>query len=81
MCNNYLDFSEISDLYSTKIDIIKEIVNYNDLKLEDFKKSGFVETNKNKILINESARLVVRNIAMRFDPLISDQKGIYSKTI
>ena len=81
MCNNYLDFSEISDLYSTKIDTIKEIVNYNDFKLEDFKKSGFVETNKNKILVNESARLVVRNIAMRFDPLISDKKGIYSKTI
>ena len=81
MCNNYLDFNEISEAHSIKINTVKEITNYFDTKLKEFEKNGFINVNKNYISINESARLVVRNIAMQFDPLISNPKGIYSKTI
>ena len=81
MCNNYLDFDEISALHSIKSETVKKITNYNESKLDEFKKDNFIKINKNYISIDESARLIIRNIAMKFDPLISRSKGIYSKTI
>ena len=81
MCNNYLDFDEIGALHSIKSKTVKQITNYNKSKLSEFEKNGFIKINKNYITIDESARLVVRNIAMKFDPLTSSKKGIYSKTI
>ena len=81
MCNNYLDFDEIGALHSIKSKTVKQITNYNESKLSEFEKNGFIKINKNYITIDESARLVVRNIAMKFDPLTSSKKGIYSKTI
>ncbi len=81
MCNNYLDFDEISALHSIKSETVKKITNYNASKLTEFERDDFIKINKNYISIDESARLVLRNIAMKFDPLISSPKGIYSKTI
>jgi hypothetical protein len=34
-----------------------------------------------EIKVNKMGRLVIRNIAMRFDPLLTKGVGIYSKTI
>ena len=34
-----------------------------------------------EIKVNEIGRLVIRNIAMRFDPLLTKKVGVYSKTI
>ena len=81
MCNYYLNFQEISELHSIKVEKIKEIINYKNIKLEKYISNGFIDISRNKISINESARLVVRNIAMEFDPLNSSNKGIYSNTI
>ena len=35
----------------------------------------------NRIMVNTLGRLVIRNIAMKFDPLVNQGVGTYSKTI
>ena len=81
MCNYYVDFNELSCRYKTPIDELKKITNYNKNNLKDLIQKKFIEINSKRIDVKHDARLIVRNIAMRFDPMINEKKGIYSKVI
>ena len=48
---------------------------------QDFIDDDLMTFTNNKIVVNTLGRLVIRNIAMKFDPLINQGVGTYSKTI
>ena len=81
MCNYYVDFSEIAKKFESDSDEIKEIVGFDNEKFKDFVDLNFMKIENDKIIIYDSARLYIRNIAMEFDPLLNKKIGTYSKTI
>ena len=81
MCNYYVDFSKIAKKFESDSDEIKKIVGFDNEKFKDFVDLNFMKIENDKIIIYDSARLYIRNIAMEFDPLLNKKIGTYSKTI
>jgi oxygen-independent coproporphyrinogen III oxidase len=81
MCNGYLDLDLIANSFHIETEKLKEITGYTPKKLKPYLDDGLVKIDNNKIRLLENGFLVVRNIAMEFDPLLSEGKGQYSKTV
>ena len=81
MCNYYVDLSEVADRFKIKLQEIIELTSFSKDKFRDFIEDGVLEINNNKVKINTKGRIVIRNIAMRFDPLMNNNINSYSKTI
>ncbi len=80
MCNFELNFIEIENEFQ---------INFNDYfknslsQLIEMTEDGLVELNETGIKVTEMGRLLIRNIAMKFDGFIERQqdKMKYSRTI
>ena len=81
MCNGYLDFDELSREYEIPVNDLKATTGFNAKKLQPFIDDDLLELKDNKIQLRENGFLVVRNIAMEFDPLLQSGQGKYSKTV
>jgi len=81
MCNLFVDFEEIGIQYGMDAAGVKQIVAFDPGKLRPFLEDELLEINGNKIRINPDGSMVVRNIAMIFDPQLSVTQNQYSKTI
>ena len=81
MCNGYLNFEEMADQFAISEDALKDTLQYSPAKLDEFINDGLVTITKKGIAVNQQGMLVVRNIAMAFDPQLGDKQGMYSKTI
>ncbi len=81
MCNAYLDFNNISERYNVDANKVKEIVEFSKSKLTEFEEDDLLTFKDENIYISEKGRLIVRNIAMAFDPALATSEGVYSKTI
>jgi oxygen-independent coproporphyrinogen-3 oxidase len=81
MCHFQLDKEEIARKYKINFD---EHFAQSLKNLEPFIADGLVEMKNGTITINESGRLVIRNIAMNFDQYLMQKEGskpVFSKTI
>ena len=81
MCNYYVDFSEVAKYFNCPLYEIISILEYDPSNFKDFIEDGLMEIDGEKITIHKSGRLFTRNISMRFDPLVKQKVGTYSKTI
>jgi len=81
MCNCYLDFNSVAKEFEISSDQLKKITGFKEEKLTSFVEDNLLTFKNNIITISEAGMLVVRNIAMVFDPLINVGKNQYSKTI
>ena len=81
MCNYYLSFDEIALKYNTDVKKVKDIIKYSSDEFKDFLSLKLMKISNNKIEVFDEGRLVIRNIAMKFDPLMKTKIGTYSKTI
>lgn len=81
MCNGYLDFSIMSKRLNISVDNIKKITAYEPVKLKIFEDDGLVELKNDIIKVSADGMLVVRNIAMTFDPMLEIQDSQFSKTV
>ncbi|TVQ16630.1 MAG: oxygen-independent coproporphyrinogen III oxidase [Bacteroidetes bacterium] len=82
MCNGFLDFNDIAGDFGITTKELKTIVGYNKEKLKPYLEDGLLEIGKDHIRLKENGFLVVRNIAMEFDPLLSQStNGQFSKTV
>ncbi len=81
MCNLFIDFDEVGKMYDMDAAQIKEIVAFDGHKLTPFINDQLMEVDGEQIQINDDGALVVRNIAMCFDPQLSVSENQYSKTI
>ncbi|NPV10450.1 MAG: oxygen-independent coproporphyrinogen III oxidase [Ignavibacteria bacterium] len=80
MCNFELNFDEIENEFKINF---KEYFEKSLSQLKEMSDEGLVIMNNNEIKITEMGRLLIRNIAMKFDGFIERQqdKMKYSRTI
>ncbi|MFC2137872.1 oxygen-independent coproporphyrinogen III oxidase [Bacteroidota bacterium] len=81
MCNGHLNFNEIAKTFHITIEELKNIVGYNEANLKEFEEDSLLTIENDIIRLNSQGFFVVRNIAMKFDPLLENKKAQYSKTI
>jgi oxygen-independent coproporphyrinogen III oxidase len=81
MCNGYLNFNDIAGRYNVSTIELKELVGFKPEKLQAFIDDGLLEVDENKLQLLENGFLMVRNIAMEFDPLLTEGTGQYSRTV
>lgn len=81
MCNYYVDFNEVAKYFDCPLYEIINILEYDSSNFQDFVDDNLMKIDGEKITIHKSGRLFTRNISMRFDPLIKQKVGTYSKTI
>ena len=81
MCNGVLDFAEIAKSYDLTITELKAILSYNPDKLAEFIEDNLVEITETTVKVNSLGMMVVRNIAMTFDPNLDTEKNHFSKTV
>ena len=79
MCDLSLDYAELSDL--VRVDFEKYFKNELE-SLSDMRTDGLITLNSKGLEVTETGRLLIRNIAMRFDAYVDGEKERqYSKTI
>jgi len=81
MCNHHLDFNDVAGAFGIEAERVKKIVEYDEGKLEAFARDGLVKYTGHKVEITPRGFFLIRNIAMKFDPLMSRPTKGYSKTI
>ena len=82
MCNGLLNFDEMAESFDISTDELKKTVGFDPIKLKPFMDDGLLELENNQLRLKENGFLVVRNIAMEFDPLLAESNGgQYSKTV
>ena len=81
MCNYYVDFNLIAKEFKTSISQIYDAIEFTLEKFNDFIEDELMEFENDIIKVNLMGRLVIRNIAMKFDPMLNSGVGTYSKTI
>lgn len=81
MCNGVVNFNEIGSRFSITGNDVKKIVAYNESKLEEFVSDNLLSITTDGIHVSKNGMLIVRNIAMAFDPQLNTEGDKYSKTI
>lgn len=81
MCNGIVDFDQIASQFSISASEIKSIVGYKEENLKEFIDDNLLEINNNSLVISKEGMMIVRNIAMAFDPQLNTEGDRYSKTI
>ena len=81
MCNAYLSFEEIATNYGLDVQTVKDMVEFEPAKLSEFEADGLLVQQNDTVQVCEAGRLIVRNIAMAFDPALQTGQGVYSKTV
>jgi oxygen-independent coproporphyrinogen III oxidase len=81
MCNGYLDLNEIAAEFNTDAGEIHKTTGFNKDRLLPFIKDGLLEFENNILRLKNGGFLIVRNIAMEFDPLPDQGRKRYSKTV
>jgi oxygen-independent coproporphyrinogen III oxidase len=81
MCNGYLNLDDVAVQFGTNIGAIKNAVAFDPEKFAEFVNDGLMSITGNVIQVNTDGMLVVRNIAMAFDPMLESTENKFSKTV
>jgi len=81
MCNGYLNFNDIAQRVKCTADEVKAITAYDSDMLLPFIEDGLVEIIDGNIHVSSDGMFVVRNIAMLFDPNLTNSTSQFSKTV
>ena len=81
MCNYYVDLNEIANIFKVELNYVIEITSFYVERFKDFIEDEVLFISNYKMKINNKGRIIIRNIAMRFDPLMRKNINSYSKTI
>ncbi|MBI9068093.1 MAG: oxygen-independent coproporphyrinogen III oxidase [Salinivirgaceae bacterium] len=81
MCNGLLNFEKIAQDFKLSVAEIKRICQFDESKFNEFLDDNLMNIDGNKLTVTESGMMVVRNIAMTFDPNLAENMNMYSKTI
>lgn len=81
MCNGFLDLQLMAENFQMSKKKLMEVIDFQPEILQPFIQDGLLSIEGDTIKLLEGGFLVVRNIAMAFDPLLTQSKGQYSKTV
>ncbi|MDO9580417.1 MAG: coproporphyrinogen III oxidase, partial [Bacteroidales bacterium] len=72
---------EMADQFGITEDALRSTLQFSPGKLSEFINDGLVSLDDKGISVSQQGMLIVRNIAMAFDPQLEVRQGMYSKTI
>jgi len=81
MCNHYLNFQQVAGQMGVTPAEVKRQVDYHPAKLKEFVRDGLLTCDEQQVEVTSKGFFLIRNIAMSFDPMLTNQKDQYSKTI
>lgn len=81
MCNGFLDFNQIADMFNISADEVKQKTAYAPENLAPFVDDNLLVIENDTIKLKPKGFFIVRNIAMEFDPQLTSKKAQYSKTV
>jgi oxygen-independent coproporphyrinogen III oxidase len=81
MCNGYMDMNEVAREFGIDTGELKLITAFKEEKLSGFIDDGLLTFDNDTLRLEPGGFMVVRNIAMEFDPLNGEGEGQYSKTV
>ena len=81
MCNGIVNLELIAQEWNMDVSDIYIITGFSPDKLLYLIDDDLVEIKQNQITVSETGMMVVRNIAMLFDPLVQNNEAVHSKTI
>lgn len=81
MCNYYLDFDLLAQQFDVTVDYIFKLTHYSEEKFRNYMDDGLLDIEGNIMSILLMGRMVIRNIAMEFDPKLNQIKGHFSQTV
>jgi len=81
MCNNRLNWKELSSHIGVDEVDIKHAISYSEDSLAEFAKDGIITYCPEEIKITSEGFLFVRNVAASFDPLMKGNTKLYSKPV
>ncbi len=81
MCNGELDFAVMAEKYNCSLSEFLEITQFDILKLSSLIDDKLIEFADNKLHVTPQGMMIVRNVAVAFDPAFMFQEGKYSTTI
>ncbi|WP_321332148.1 oxygen-independent coproporphyrinogen III oxidase [uncultured Bacteroides sp.] len=82
MCNNRMNWQELSEHLGMEIDALKKDISYDPAVLEEMAADGIITYSPEEINITQEGSLYVRNVAAVFDPLMRNGNAkMYSKPV
>ncbi len=81
MCNGLADFQQIAEEFDSIPDEILDICGFKQEKIEEFTEDELLDFSGYILRVTPRGMLVVRNIAMAFDPELKIGKNQFSKTV
>ena len=81
MCNFYVSWKEVAQLFKTSETDIKKLIEYDEKSLNNFVHDGLIRFNANEIIITDLGKYFIRNIAASLDPIIKNASQKFSKAL
>ena len=81
MCNGLVDFDELGELYGKSGNDILQICQFSDEKVKEFIEDDLMTFDGKVLKVTPTGMLVVRVIAMAFDPELKVTENRFSKTV
>jgi coproporphyrinogen III oxidase-like Fe-S oxidoreductase len=81
MCNGFIDFKKIAQAHDYTEAEFMEITKFDPSKLDDMVQDNLVEITGSTLRVTETGMLIVRNVAVAFDPDFVAAANKYSNTI
>ena len=81
MCNGALDIEQMAAKFNCSVEDFLNITKFNTSKINTLMEDEFVELTDNKLTVTPEGMLIVRNVAVAFDPNFVSVTNKYSTTI
>lgn len=82
MCNYVINWEEISEQLAISVEQIKQALNYDETRLQEFVDEGIISRDFNKnLVVTDQGRPFVRNIAAMLDKMMLHSTKSFSKPV
>jgi len=81
MCNGRVDLEQVATLYNHPVDDVIRFTTFEPDKFAEMAEDGLLGVDDKKLTVSPAGMMVVRNIAMKLDPLLETSQARYSKTV
>ena len=81
MCNGYVNFEKMAAAAACSVDEFLTMTGFDKAKIQPLLDDGLVELGENSLKVTPEGMLIVRNVAVAFDPGFKQLNNKYSTTI
>ena len=81
MCNQYLNWKQVESHFDISASEIKKLLGFTEDKLNDFVADDLLSYSKEEIIITQTGRFFLRNMASVFDVRVNDGSRKFSQSV